>query len=143
MPEREPLTEEALREIGEYFSGFTRGGHYMGPLMARLHREHAERGRRIAELEALFQQTHGVHVDWVAKEAQQRERIAELERACADWLAKGLRDGERIAALEAEVRVLRGVAEAARPVVIGDSRPYRAGIRAALDALAAHDKERS
>ncbi len=56
----------------------------------------AWRDKRIAELEALFQQTHGVHWSWVAKEAEQRKRIEDLETELSAYKAVAKERGERL-----------------------------------------------
>lgn len=118
MAEREPLTEGELREVGEYISGFTRGGHYMGPLLARLHREHFALGRRVAEQD-------------------------EVHRRLVD--ANGVL-AEKVAALETEVRLTRAVVDASRPIVNPTDEQIAEATGnyfIALAALAQHDKERS
>lgn len=104
MPEREPLTEPIRDDLAQHAADDEL--HAVNPeYVLRLLDEHAAQRERIAELEAMFQQTHGVHVDWVAKEAQQRERIAELEQRNAAQVSRLAYEGlqHRIAALEAEV----------------------------------------
>ncbi len=58
VKQREPLNDAELLEMRNYMGGFTRGGHYMGPLFTRLLDEHHVLRERVRDLEP--EVPHGV-----------------------------------------------------------------------------------
>ena len=81
VKQREPLSDAELLEMRNYMSGFTRGGHYMGPMFTRLLDEHHAQRERVQELEQkLVEKNSRVECGWCC-----HEKVCRVPPLGNDW----------------------------------------------------------
>jgi vacuolar-type H+-ATPase subunit I/STV1 len=109
--------------------------HALSAVLAELSEAQAE----VAKLEALFQQTHGVHVSWVAVDSAHRARIAEIEAELVNAKRFHTDEYRNRVELEAEVARLRELAD--RVITVADECTGPHPVITAEDALTLIERE--